>query len=151
MEGDERAFVNIGRHILAYLSAISEASVASDLVNFFKKTFRTEYLVKLGRGAVAAGDDKDGVGVLWREFKMYSTCVLLIAQLVVHVDYVECALVVNYIVISLFYQRKRVLPLEDQWFIVLLKLCILNRLIRYETLLNALCKHNRVLTVIYAL
>ena len=82
---------------------------------------------------------------------MYSACVLFIAQLVVHVDNVESALVVNDIVISLFYQRKRVLPLEDQFLIVFLKLCILNGLIRYKTLLNALCKHNRVLTVIYAL
>ena len=63
IEGDERAFVHIGRHILANLSAIREVSIPSDLISFFKKTFRAEDLIKLSRGTVAAGDDKDGVGV----------------------------------------------------------------------------------------
>ena len=93
-------------------SAKCKLSIAPNLEFSLEETLRAEYLIELRRGAIAACYDKNCVRVSRAQSVVHGPCVALVAQLLIHEDYVKRALIVDNIVATFVYQCECILVLK---------------------------------------
>ena len=98
MSEERCPLVDIGRYVLTSDAAKGELAIPCDLFLPLEQTLGAEDGIKLRGGAIAAGDDKDGVRVRLAESEVDGSHIALIAEFVVQEDHIEGALVVNYVV-----------------------------------------------------